>query len=60
MDDLVRKRRLYRQSSRRLRRRARRAAEMRRYRANDKAGIKIARAPYDAVVLDFLIAMKMA
>jgi hypothetical protein len=31
---------------------------MRRYRANDKAGVKIARAPYDAVVLDFMIAMK--
>jgi hypothetical protein len=42
----------------RLRRRARRAAEQQRYRANVAAGRRIARAPYDAAVLDYLIAMR--
>jgi hypothetical protein len=41
-----------------VQRRVRHAAEQKRWRHNSRVGIKIARAPHDAVVLDFMIAMK--
>jgi hypothetical protein len=41
-----------------VQRRVRHAAEQRRWRHNSRQGRRIARAPYDAVVLDYLIAMR--